>query len=78
MRNRLLISALVFTLGACASTSPCEDFVEAQCECASSEECDEIRKAYEDPTPDDDDACSAGLAEAEDNAEECDTGGSAG
>jgi hypothetical protein len=78
MQNRLLISAFAILFSACATTSPCEEFVEAQCECATADECDEYRKAYENPTPDDDDECSAGLAEAQDNAESCDTAGSAG
>ena len=72
MLNRLLIPLFALSLGACATTSPCEDYVAALCDCAETdEECDEYEKTYEDPTPDDDEECSAGLDKAEENAEDC-------
>lgn len=78
MHNRLILTALTLALSACATTSPCDAYVEAQCECLSTEDCDDLKKSYSDPTPDDDEECSAGLDVAEDNADSCDTGSAAG
>ena len=77
MRNFMILSALGLTLAACGATSPCDEFVEVLCDCAESdEECDEYKKTYAKPTADDDEYCSAGLDDAKDNAETCDTGAS--
>jgi hypothetical protein len=78
MNNRLFLTAFTLALTACSTASPCDAYVEAQCECISADDCDDLKKTYEDPTPDDDEECSAGLDIAEDNAESCDTGGATG
>jgi hypothetical protein len=78
MTNRLFLTSFILALAACDTSSPCDAYVEAQCECISDADCDELKKTYEDPTPDDDEECSAGLDVAEDNAETCDTGSAAG
>jgi len=51
--------------------NPCDEYVELQCECETDEECADTRLTYENADVDLQDECSAGLDEAQAEAESC-------
>ena len=63
MRTKLSLLALTILVG--CGKNPCEDYVEALCDCNSSEEaCNDLQATYENADADQQDVCAEGLDDA--------------
>ena len=73
MRTKLTILALTVLVG-CGKNNPCDDYVEAICNCNEAA-CEDTQTLYENADADQQDVCSEKLAEAESGDDEACTGG---
>jgi len=77
MRNAIICATLTLGLAACGG-NPCDDYVDALCDCLDEESCEDTKTTYEGADSDLKDECSSKLDEAEEAAKTCevDEGGS--
>ena len=74
MRTKMTILALTVLVG-CGSKNPCDDYVEALCDCNEAE-CDALTAQYENVDADTEDVCAEKLDDAQNGTDEsCETGG---
>ena len=74
MRTKLTFLALTVLVG-CGKNNPCDDYVEAICDCNEAK-CDEVQTTYENADADQQDVCSELLTDAKSGDDAlCEDGG---
>lgn len=69
---RTSVFFVLMSLVAACGGNPCDEYVDLLCDCAETEDdCDDIKLAHENADADLQDECSAGLDQAEEDAETC-------